>query len=462
MNLPLLTDTIVAPATPPGHSALAVVRLCGDQAYAIADSLFKGKKLSEQSPNTIHFGTLNDEAGMIDEVVASLFRKPHSYTGEDIIEFSTHGSPYVVKRMMQACMTAGARIAEPGEFTRRAFVHGKLDLSQAEAVADLIASENQSQHTLAIQQMRGAYSSKIEGLRQELIDFAALLELELDFSEEDIAFADREQLFRLLNQAEEEIQKLSHSFQIGNVMKKGIPVAIVGKPNSGKSTLLNILLQEEKAIVSEVAGTTRDFIEDTLQLGGITYRFIDTAGLRQTDDALEAKGIERSYEKMKQARLILFIADIQQPWKEIVADVQQLTLHSDQKLIVVLNKADAIASTCDVYDVEEAIATSLRNPVLICSAKQGMHIDKLLALIEQETRLQTGFDVLISNERHWQALQEAASALVLVREGLNEHRSGEFVALDLRMALQALGRITGKISSEDILGSVFSRFCIGK
>ncbi|HNB82629.1 MAG TPA: tRNA uridine-5-carboxymethylaminomethyl(34) synthesis GTPase MnmE, partial [Chitinophagaceae bacterium] len=231
MNLPLLTDTIVAPATPPGHSALAVVRLCGDQAYAIADSLFKGKKLSEQSPNTIHFGTLNDEAGMIDEVVASLFRKPHSYTGEDIIEFSTHGSPYVVKRMMQACMTAGARIAEPGEFTRRAFVHGKLDLSQAEAVADLIASENQSQHTLAIQQMRGAYSSKIEGLRQELIDFAALLELELDFSEEDIAFADREQLFRLLNQAEEEIQKLSHSFQIGNVMKKGIPVAIVGKPN---------------------------------------------------------------------------------------------------------------------------------------------------------------------------------------------------------------------------------------
>ena len=303
-------DTIVALSTVPGQSAIAVIRLSGPQAIAITDNIFKGAVLSQVDSHTVHYGKLFKDNVLLDEVVVAVFKNPHSYTGEDVIEISAHGSPYIVQTILRVLQEEGARMARPGEFTQRAFFYGKLDLSQAEAVADIIASENASQHRIAFQQMRGGYSERIKTLRQELIDFAALLELELDFSEEDVEFANREKLVALVHQAQQEISRLIQSFKLGNVIKKGIPVAIVGKPNAGKSTLLNVLLQDEKAIVSDIPGTTRDFIEDTLQINGITYRFIDTAGLRETSDALENLGIERSYEKMKQAGLVLVVLDI--------------------------------------------------------------------------------------------------------------------------------------------------------
>lgn len=462
---PLHSDfpTIVSLSTPPGSGALAVIRLSGSLAISIADGLFQGKSLPEQRSHSLHYGVLKFQEQLLDEVVIGLFKSPNSYTGEDVVEISCHASPYIIESILLACTTSGAQLAQPGEFTQRAFLHGKLDLSQAEAVADIIASENESQHRIAFQQMRGGYSDRIEAIRQELIDFAALLELELDFSEEDVEFANREKFFRLLDTAIQEIKQLIESFRLGNVIKKGIPVAIIGKPNVGKSTLLNALLQEEKAMVSAIPGTTRDFIEDTLQIEGITYRFIDTAGIRDTEDELEVQGIERGYEKMKQAQLILYLNDIHQPVADIVAHFRSLPISSEQQVFIVLTKSDEESNRCNAYDIEEAVATLTGKPTLEISAKTRHNLDKLQQQIHKLVTPATSTgNMVVSNMRHWTAFQEALENLILVKSGMEQGISSEFVSIDLRKALQALGTVTGKITNEDILSSVFSRFCIGK
>ncbi len=456
-------NTIIALATPHGSSGIAVIRMSGANAFEITDQMFSGKKISMQKSHTIHFGKIMDDGQLIDEVLVSIFRNPHSYNGEDTVEISCHGSPYIIQQILAMAVKKGARIAQPGEFTKRAFMNGKLDLSQAEAVADMIASENESQHVMALQQMRGGYSKKIKELRQELIDFAALMELELDFSEEDVEFADRSKFLILVNSTLKVIDDLIRSFRLGNVLKKGIPIAIVGKPNVGKSTLLNRLLNEEKAIVSEIAGTTRDFIEDTLQLNGILYRFIDTAGIRHTTDVLESKGIERSYEKIKQAEIIFYLAAITESVDEIVRDFNTFTFEPNQKVIILLNKSDEMENVCNAYDIEEAVATLTKKTTLEISAKQNRHIDKLIGILQKTiSEEHTSFDLIVSNARHLEAFLQAYASLLQVKKGLEEKISGDFISIDIRSALQALSTITGQISNEDILSSVFSRFCIGK
>ena len=456
-------DTIVALSTAPGQSAIAMIRLDGQRAFEIIDCFFKGKKMSEQVSHTIHFGKIIDGESIIDEVVVAIYKNPHSFTGNNCVEITCHGSRYIIEKLLYLACVKGARMAAAGEFTQRAFLNGKLDLSQAEAVADLIASESQAQHELALKQMRGNYSQTILNLRQELIDFAALMELELDFSEEDVEFADRTKFLKIIDTTENTLTKLIESFQLGNVIKNGIPVAIVGKPNVGKSTLLNILLQEEKAIVSNIAGTTRDYIEDTIFLKGIQFRFIDTAGLRQATDEIEAQGISRSYQKMEEASIVLFMAEISQDFTEIVADFKKLKISSNQKAIILLNKSDSFTSMCDAYDIEESLATLTGCVTLEISAKENRNIDKLINLLTDHVSWQANSnDLIVTNSRHVEAFKEASENLKFTKEGLLEQRSTEFVAIDLRAALQALGRVTGQISNEDILSSVFSRFCIGK
>jgi tRNA modification GTPase len=457
------SDTIIALATPQGTSGIAIIRISGAKAFDITDIFFTGKKMNAQKTHTSHFGKIMDGNRMIDEVLISIFRNPHSYNGEDTVEIGCHGSPFIIECIINLAVKNGARIAQPGEFTKRAFMNGKLDLSQAEAVADIIASENESQHNIAMQQMRGGYSEKIKELRQELIDFAALMELELDFSEEDVEFADRTKFLALIDTSLVVIHNLIHSFRLGNVIKKGIPVAIVGKPNVGKSTLLNRLLNEEKAIVSEIAGTTRDFIEDTMQLNGITFRFIDTAGIRETMDMLEAKGIERSFQKIKEAEIVLYLVDITESVNDIVSNFQSMSFRPEQKVLILLNKADELSSLSSALEIEKAVATLTNNTTLECSAKQGRNIDKLLQLLQETTSSQyAAYDIIVSNARHMEAFQQAYQSLQLVRRGLEEKISGDFISIDIRSALQSLSSITGQISNEDILSAVFSRFCIGK
>ena len=459
-----LQDTIVALSTVAGQSAIAVVRLSGKDAITIVDSFFKGKqKIAAVQSRSIQFGKVMQHETILDEVVVAVFNSPASYTGDHVVEISCHGSMFIVQSLLSLCIQAGARMAQPGEFTQRAFLAGKLDLSQAESVAELIASENESQHRIAMQQMRGNYSKRIQILRQELIDFAALLELELDFSEEDVEFANREKFILLIQSSKAELQKLIQSFSLGNVLKNGVPVAIVGKPNVGKSTLLNKLLQEEKAMVSDIPGTTRDFIEDTIQLGGITYRFIDTAGIRESDDRLETMGIERSFEKMKEASIILYVADIGMPYTQIAEEALALPLQPMQKLMIVLNKSDLLASACDAYDIEEAVATITNKMVLEISANSGRNVSTLLGRIQTVVEAEIGTsDVIVSNTRHVSAMQIALDKLEEVRIGLDSQLHAEFLAIDVRAALQALGSITGGIGNEDVLSSIFSRFCIGK
>ena len=457
------SDTIVALATPPGVGAIGVVRLSGTAAIRIADTIFWGKKLEKQESHTLHFGLIKDGEDVIDEVLVSLFKGPNSFTGENSVEISAHGSPFVLQQIIELCIKNGARLATAGEFTQRAFMNGKLDLSQAESVADIITAESKGQHELAIKQMRGGYSEQIESLRQELIDFTALIELELDFSEEDVEFADREKFYSLINKTNSVIENLVQSFQYGNVLKNGVPVAIVGEPNVGKSTLLNALLNEEKAIVSDIAGTTRDFIEDELTIDGISFRFIDTAGIRLTEDVLEAKGIERSYQKLKDASIVLYLADITKPHKEIAQDVKNIEFATDQDVIVLLNKSDKMDSTCSAYDVEEAVSVLTNYTALEISAANNRNLDKLKKLLVEtieKRKVQT--DIQVSNARHLNALQTAQESLQKVENGLKHNVSGEFISIDARVALDALGSITGKITNEDVLSSVFSRFCIGK
>lgn len=463
--LHLSTDTIVALSTPQGEGAIGVIRLSGNQAVEIADKIFRGKKkIAEQQSHTIQFGKILSGDEVIDEVVISLFKNPHSYTGEDIIEISCHASQFILKSILEICREKGAVMAKPGEFTMRAFLNGKLDLSQAEAVADIIASENKAQHEMAFKQMRGGYSDIIAGLRGELIEFAALIELELDFSEEDVEFVNREKFTRLILKIKQTVQSLIKSFELGNVLKNGIPVAIVGEPNAGKSTLLNTLLNEEKAIVSDIAGTTRDFIEDTMTVDGIQFRFIDTAGIRQTDDKLESIGIERSYQKMKSAKIILFITDIRKDYQDIVADFNQLQFAPDQHILILLNKSDQMVS-CNAYDIEEAVSTLTRKKVIEISAFTGRNIEillkELVKIVDKEKLQHNG--LFVTNARHVNALKETLEHLEQIEKGLEENISGEFLSIDIKMALYSLGLITGTVELDrDILGTIFGKFCIGK
>lgn len=456
-------DTICALSTSLYGGAIAMIRLSGPESHRIVQQFFRGKDLESQKSYTLQFGKIVSGETLIDEVLLSLFRSPHSYTGEDMVEISCHASPFIVQRILELCHLNGARMAQPGEFSMRAFGNGKMDLSQAEAVADIIASENATQHQMAMGQMRGGYSQKIDHIRQQLIDFAALLELELDFSEEDVEFANREQFFRMLEESRKTITSLIDSFRWGNVLKKGIPVAIAGKPNAGKSTLLNALLKEEKAIVSEIAGTTRDFIEDHLQINGVAYRFVDTAGLRETEDILENKGILRSYEQIEKAELVLYLCEITRDYRDIVDEFKALNWEKNRQVIIVLTKMDLLQNDCNSYDIEEAVSTLSGVTCIAMTASNQKHLEKLCNEIEKKVLgTQSLPDMMVSNSRHLEAFQQTLNNLNLVEEGLKNKISSEFVALDLRSALQSLGSITGQISNEDVLSSIFSRFCIGK
>lgn len=459
-----LNDTIIALSTPSGSGAIAVIRLCGNNCMEIADSLFTTKKLSTQNSHTAHFGLIkDDEQIIIDEVVATIFKAPNSYTGQDIVEISCHASDYIIKKIIDLGLQKGARMAEAGEFTMRAFLNGKLDLSQAEAVADLIASETESAHKLAMQQMRGGFSKEIAQLREQLIKFASLIELENDFGEEDVEFADRSELIQTVNNIQAKISALIESFKYGNAIKKGVPVAIVGSPNVGKSTLLNALLNEEKAIVSPIAGTTRDVIEDVINIEGIQFRFIDTAGIRETEDLVESLGIDRSKQQIEKAEIIIYIEAIKEDHISIVEHYKSI-IPENKQVILVLNKTDEFHA-CHQYDVEEAVSTMLgRIPVIALSAKEKTNIDKLkkaLVNFVKETNFSNN-QIILSNARHLESFQKAFDALSNVLYGFNNEVPSDIIALDIRHALQHLGEISGVITTDDLLDSIFRDFCIGK
>ncbi len=452
-------DTIVALATPPGVGAIGVIRLSGEKAIEIANNLFPSKNLAEQVSHAAHVGLLQEGNRILDEVVVTLFKCPRSYTGEDVVEISCHGSPFVQRQVIDAIIQKGARLARPGEFTQRAFLNGKLDLTQAEAVADLIASGTQAAQRAALQSLRGGFSEELKQLREQLIQFSALLELELDFSQEDVTFADRTQLQELLLRLEKATHALLDSFKLGNVIKNGVRVAIVGKPNAGKSTLLNSLLNENRAIVSEVAGTTRDTIEEILNIEGVLFRLIDTAGLRDTTvDQIERVGIERSREKMKSADLILYLFDIADSINEIknwVLDAQAQGFH----FLLVANKLDLAESA-----LLAQVSSNLSVIPLFISAKDKTNLDELKKAMLQEVLSGEMLheNTIVTNERHYQALQQVAMALADTNRGIENGLASDLLALEIRRCLQYLGEITGEITNEDQLDFIFSKFCIGK
>lgn len=462
-----MTDnsTIYALATPAGNGAIAVIRLSGEEAVSIADSLFRGKnntkKLAAQKSYTLHFGSLVHKEQVIDEVLVSLFKNPHSYTGEDVVEISCHGSVFIQQKIMQALSECGARLATPGEFTMRAFLNGKMDLSQAEAVADLIASQSAASHKIAFEQMKGGFSSQLEVLRGRLLHFISLIELELDFSEEDVEFADRRQFNHLLDEISTHTNQLIKSFTYGNVVKTGVPVAIAGRTNVGKSTLLNALLNEEKAIVSDIAGTTRDVIEDTITIDGITFRFIDTAGIRHTTDTIETLGIERTFDRIAKARIVLYVAEANDTAEEIKKAISALSLNEDQHLILVLNKYDLLSGL--EINAKQTELSHLGFPVVFISAKNKLNINTLqhtiVSIIEAG---KTDSGVIVTNIRHYEALQQAQQAVNRVFEGLQNHISTDLIAQDLREVLYHIGAITGEITTDEVLGNIFKNFCIGK
>ena len=461
-------STICAIATSPGMGAIATIRVAGDQAISITDLIFEspktGKKLIDQQANSLHFGTIKDGDEAIDDVVVALFRAPHSFTGENIIEIYCHGSTFIQQRILQLLISHGARMARPGEFTQRAFLNGKLDLSQAEAVADLIFSTNASAHKVALKQMRGGFSNEISKLRGELLHFIALVELELDFSEEDVEFADRRQLVELTEKIERLLKKLADSFRLGNAIKNGVPVAIVGETNVGKSTLLNALLNEEKAIVSEIHGTTRDVIEDVVNIDGTAFRFFDTAGLRETTDAIENLGIERSYSKLEQAEIVLLVVDLMNPLPLVLERIARIRQRiENQHLIFVGNKAD-LAGKERIKALVAAIDLAETEDIVFISAKNRQNIDSLTDLLKEKVGLQEldSNDVIVSNIRHYEALTNAHGAVVRVIDGLHAGISGDFLAQDIRECLHYLGEITGDISTDEVLGHIFKHFCIGK
>ena len=459
--------TICAIATSPGLGAIATIRLSGEKALEIADSLFQspksGKKLADQQPNTLHFGSITDENELIDEVVVSIFRAPHSFTGEDVIEITCHGSTYIQQRILQLLITKGARMALPGEFTQRAFLNGKMDLSQAEAVADLIASTNCAAQKVAINQMRGGFSSELTSLRGELLHFIAMIELELDFSEEDVEFADRDQLKKLVSKIEVILRKLKDSFQLGNVIKNGIPVAIIGDTNVGKSTLLNALLNEEKAIVSDIHGTTRDVIEDVVNIHGTAFRFFDTAGIRETTDEIETLGIERSYSKLDLATVVILVVDTQNEFsilKERISKIRKRI--NGQHLIIAANKVDR-----GLKETISALKEMTLHPgekVVFIAAKQKTNLDVLIQEMQHAVSLESISEdsVIVTNVRHFEALTRAHESIERVQLGLDNMITGDFLAQDIRECLHYLGEITGEISNDEILGHIFKNFCIGK
>lgn len=452
-------DTIVALATAPGVSAIGVIRLSGSNAIPIADKLFPSKNLTKQISHTLHVGYLKDEEKVLDEVVISVFKNPASYTGEDVIEISCHGSPFVQKQIIDACIRQGARLAKPGEFTQRAFLNGKLDLARAEAVADLIASNTEASHRSALQHMRGGFSERLKGLREELIRFSALIELELDFSQEDVEFADRKQLYELIFQLTEVTANLVDSFKMGNVIKNGVNAAIVGKPNAGKSTLLNALLNENRAIVSDIPGTTRDTIEEVLNIDGILFRLIDTAGIRKhTSDLIESFGVERSLEKIRLADLVIYLFDAHESTVDDL--LQQVTEFEAEKItyILVANKVDT-ASEAVIRQRFKHISH-----VIYISAKEHMHLEVLKEkMVDKilEGKWETESTV-ITNARHYHALKEVEKSLTEIKNGMDANLSGDLLALDIRRCLHYLGEITGEVTHEDQLDYIFSKFCIGK
>ena len=457
-------STICALITPAGRGAVAVIRLSGKNTFPIIGKIFqprnKKKKISDAQTHSVHLGTILDGNIQLDEVLVSVFRNPGSYTGEDVIEISCHGSVFIQQQLLKLLMANGARMAEPGEFTMRAFLNGKLDLSQAEAVADIIASENEGSHKLALQQMRGEYSTQIKRLRDELIQFAAMIELELDFSEEDVEFANRSELKKLVENLQLKIKDLLSSFELGNVLKNGVPVVIAGKPNTGKSTLLNVLLMEERAIVSEIAGTTRDTIEDEITLQGIRFRFVDTAGIRETKDVIEVIGVERTLEKIKTATIVIYLFD---PGETNLEELTSITTNlkaqnANVKLFVVANKIDMFNES----DVKIKYA-GIEN--LICiSAKKKLYTHKLQqALVDYilDAKSISG-ENFVSNARHAWALQQAHDSLQHVLDGLAKSISTDFIAADIRHAINNLGEITGEVTNDHMLDFIFSKFCIGK
>ncbi|GEC80186.1 tRNA uridine-5-carboxymethylaminomethyl(34) synthesis GTPase MnmE [Flavobacterium aquatile] len=462
----IYNETIVALATPSGAGAVAIIRMSGKDAITIAAEVFQsvsGKDLSNQKTHTIHLGTIVDGPKIYDQVLVSIFKNPNSYTGENVIEISCHGSTFIQQQIIQLLLRKGCRMAQAGEFTLRAFLNGKLDLSQAEAVADLISSDNEASHQIAMQQMRGGFSNEISKLREELLNFASLIELELDFAEEDVEFADRTQFHDLLNRIEFVLKRLIDSFAVGNVIKNGIPVAIVGEPNVGKSTLLNALLNEERAIVSEIAGTTRDTIEDELVIGGIGFRFIDTAGIRETIDVVESIGIKKTFEKIEQAQVVLFLVDSSQlsdnSLESLKSEIQQIkNKYPSKALLVIFNKMDLMTA-----ELVENINSEISNALLL-SAKNKTGIDdlknQLLSFVN--TGALRNNETIITNTRHYDSLLKALEEIQKVKFGLNSGIPSDLMAIDIRQALFYFGEITGEVTNDELLGNIFANFCIGK
>ena len=467
----LYNDSIVALATPSGAGAIAVIRISGEDAIAIGNSVFKsikGKDLTQQKSHTLHLGHIIDDQKTLDEVLVSIFKGPHSYTGENTIEISCHGSTYIQQQIIQLLLRKGCRMANPGEFTLRAFLNGKLDLSQAEAVADLISSDNEASHQIAMQQMRGGFSNEIAKLREELLNFASLIELELDFAEEDVEFADRTQFHELLHRIEFVLKRLIDSFAVGNVIKNGIPVAIVGEPNVGKSTLLNALLNEERAIVSHIAGTTRDTIEDELIISGIGFRFIDTAGIRETEDVVESIGIRKTFEKIEQAQVVLFLIDslqfIMDNENSVKIQIEKIRNQFPLKpLIVVTNKIDKLDSKqrkqfdnqLSIINYQLLIEISAKNKTGIEELK-----NQLLSFVN--TGALRNNETIVTNTRHYDSLLKALEEIQKVKFGLEINLSSDLMAIDIKEALYHFGMITGQVTNDELLGNIFANFCIGK
>lgn len=454
--------TIVAFATPEGVGAVGMIRLSGPEAFNIANQVFKGKKISQQKSHTAHLGRIIDEKTVtLDEVLATVFKGPHSYTGENIVELSCHGSPYILKEILELLIRKGAVMARPGEFTQRAFLNGKLDLSQAEAVADLIASESEAAHRLAMSQLKGGIKNEIAELRNQLLNFASLIELELDFAEEDVEFADRTQFKQLLHAALNKIDSLHQSFVLGNAVKNGISTVIAGRPNAGKSTLLNALLEEERAIVSDIAGTTRDTIEEKMNINGVLFRFIDTAGIREAQDQIEAMGVQRTMEKINESTVLIYVFDVIKTSKEEMWQEVASLIRPNQRLLVVANKMDLNP----YIDYEHFVHPNIpKENIIACSAKNLMNIpylkDKLYQMALGDQKIQS--TSIAINARHRQALESAAINLREVLMGLDTHLETDLLAQSIRQALYHLAEISGQISNEEILGNIFGKFCIGK
>jgi len=460
IELPNLKDTIIALSTPPGIGALGVIRLSGINAVTVANKIFKGKNLESVPSHSIHYGTIRKEKTIIDEVLISVFRAPKSFTKEDVIEISCHGSSYIIKEILDLCVSKGARLATPGEFSMRAFINGQMDLSRAEAIADLIASNSEAAHKLAMRQMRGGISKQIQQMRTELIDFASLMELELDFSEEDVEFANRDQLRILILKIKDHIESLIQSFKLGNAIKNGIPTVIAGRPNAGKSTILNAMLNEERAIVSDIAGTTRDTIEEILNIKGIEFRLIDTAGIREAQDKIETIGVQKTMEKIASSNILIYVFDI---IETSIAEVQEdiAALSKGDHLIIVANKMDLNPYTKPEDYYNEQINAS---NFITASALNKMNIDYLKDLLFEKA---IGKDIVISNvtvsnSRHLEVFEKTHKSLEEVVEALDSGITSDLVAMNIRNALHHLGSITGEISTDDLLGNIFGKFCIGK